>query len=77
MMLKELTWRYVIQNPALETQQYGQRRVIMDLFHIFADAAVSRGAPKNLGIFPVDYQEQLTVAGEEHERLRLYPKTSR
>ena len=71
MMLKELTWRFVIQNPALETQQYGQRRVIKDLFHIFADAAVSRGAPKNLGIFPVDYQEQLTVAGEEHERLRL------
>ncbi len=71
MMLKELTWRYVIQNPALETQQYGQRRVIKDLFHIFADAAVSRGSPKNLGIFPVDYQEQLIVAGEEQERLRL------
>jgi dGTPase len=71
MMLKELTWRYVIQNPALETQQYGQRRVIKDLFHIFADAAVSRGSSNNLGIFPIDYQEQLTVAGEEHERLRL------
>jgi dGTPase len=71
MMLKELTWRYVIQNPALETQQYGQRRVIKDLFHIFADAAVSRGSPKNIGIFPVDYQEQLIVAGEEQERLRL------
>src|SRR5215213_657390 len=71
MMLKELTWRFVIQNPALETQQYGQRRVIKELFHIFADAAVSRGSPKNLGIFPIDYQEQLTVAGEEHERLRL------
>jgi hypothetical protein len=59
-----------IKITALETQQYGQRRVIKDLFHIFADAAVSRGSPKNLGIFPIDYQEQLTVAGEEHERLR-------
>lgn len=40
-VLKELTWRYVIQNPALETQQYGQRRVVRELFDIFADAALS------------------------------------
>jgi dGTPase len=70
-MLKELTWRYVIQNPALETQQYGQRRVIRDLFNIFADAAVSRGSPKNLGIFPVGYQEQLAATAGEQERIRL------
>jgi dGTPase len=70
-MLKELTWRYVIQNPALETQQYGQRRVICDFFSMFADAAVSGGSPKNLGIFPVGYQEQLAVAGGEQEKIRL------
>lgn len=36
-MLKQLTWHYVIDNPALATQQYGQRRVIKDLFKIFRE----------------------------------------
>jgi dGTPase len=70
-MLKELTWRYVIQNPALETQQYGQRRVMRDLFNIFADAAASKGSPKNIGIFPIGHQEQLAAATGEQERIRL------
>jgi dGTPase len=70
-VLKEPTWRYVIQNPALETQQYGQRRVIHDLFNIFADAAASGGSPKNIGIFPVGHQEELAAAAGEQETIRL------
>lgn len=31
-LLKELTWQYVIENPALNTLQLGQRRVIRELF---------------------------------------------
>src|SRR5207248_572044 len=38
-MLKQLTWNYVINNPALATQQYGQRRIIRDLFNIFREVA--------------------------------------
>lgn len=38
-MLKELTWHYVILNPALATQQYGQRIIIRTLFKTFQDAS--------------------------------------
>ena len=39
---KELTWIYVIENPALVTQQEGQRRVIRDLFNIYQEAAQAK-----------------------------------
>jgi dGTPase len=39
-MLKELVWVYVIHNPALATQQVGQREVIRSLFERFYRAAV-------------------------------------
>jgi dGTPase len=34
-MLKQLTWHYVIRDPALATQQHGQRRIIKGLFEMF------------------------------------------
>jgi dGTPase len=71
LMLKELAWRYVIENPALETQQYGQRQVICRLFNIFADAALSRDSRRNLGIFPVGNQEQLGAAASDEDKVRL------
>jgi dGTPase len=37
-MLKQLTWFYVIQRPSLAGQQTGQRRVVEDLFSIFYNA---------------------------------------
>jgi dGTPase len=47
-MLKELVWTYVIEAPALATQQYGQRKIIRELFGIYRDAAIDG----NLKIFP-------------------------
>jgi dGTPase len=38
-VLKELTWRYVIERPALASQQHGQKKVIRELFETFMDAA--------------------------------------
>jgi dGTPase len=55
-MLKQLTWQYVIYNPALAAQQYGYRRVIRELFEIFMDAAADPGM-RNL--LPVRCQEWL------------------
>lgn len=37
-MLKELTWHYVIANPALAAQQHGQRQVVRELFRILLAA---------------------------------------
>ena len=55
-LLKQLTWRYVISNPALATAQFGQRRIIRDLFGIFIEAAHN---PQDREIFAVSFQELL------------------
>ena len=65
-VFKQLTWHYVIDNVALASQQYGQRRIIRELFEIFADACESG----QLDIFPPSYRELL-------EQVRHDPKESR
>jgi dGTPase len=57
-VLKQLTWGYVIDNPALATQQYGKERVIKDLFAVFLEAATGGGWA---AVLPVRATEQLTL----------------
>jgi dGTPase len=64
-MLKELTWEYVITNPALTTQQIGQRRVIQGLFTTYMDAASSSSQQT---IFPAIYQDYLREVGDDRHR---------
>ena len=72
-ILKQLTWHYVINNAALATQQYGQRRIIRDLFEIFNDAA-EKG---EVDIFPVSFRERMSqllkddVDDGKRERVRI------
>jgi dGTP triphosphohydrolase len=40
-MLKELTWKSVIEAQELASQQHGQRGFIRTLFEVFNDAATS------------------------------------
>ena len=47
-MLQELTWHYVINNPALATQQHGYRIVIKGLF----DSLLTAIADGNWAVFP-------------------------
>ncbi len=56
-MLKELTWHYVIKNPALATHQDGQRTIIRQLFYKYLDAATSKRT--NLDLFPPSIRELL------------------
>ena len=56
--LKQLTWEYVIDAPALATQQYGQRKVIEDLFGILTDAA----SRNDFGVFTPRFSERLRGA---------------
>ena len=68
-MLKELTWEYVITNPALTTQQIGQRRVIQGLFTTYMDAASSS---RQQTIFPAIYQDYLRdVDDDRHQQARI------
>ena len=60
-VLKQLTWVYVIESPALATQQYGQRKVIEDLFNILLDAA----SRKDFGVFPPRFAESLRDMADE------------
>lgn len=61
-MLKQLTWEYVIDNPRLATQQYGQRKLIRELFTMLVEAARDT---KQWYIFPPAYHERLSSMNRE------------
>jgi dGTPase len=67
-MLKELIWVYVIQDPALASQQIGQRHMVQHLFTTYADAASQR---KDWKLFPAYYQERLQETSTLNERIRV------
>jgi len=58
-MLKQLTWHYVVKNPALVTQQHGQRVIIRELFNAFYKAATRRDL--NVDFFPIGLQDLLPL----------------
>ena len=45
MILKQLTWHYVILSPALTTQQHGYKKIIKGLFEVYSNA-ISDGDTK-------------------------------
>lgn len=63
---KELPWYYVIRNPNLAAQQFGQRRVIRELFGIFSDELEAA----HWALFPARYREQMEAADERRESVR-------
>ena len=57
-ILKEITRQYVIEHSDLATIQYGQRKMIRELFQIFHDAIES----KQYNLFPIGFQELIRDA---------------
>lgn len=55
-VLKQLTWNFVIEDPALASEQFGKRTVIRRLFEVLCNAASN---PRAWKMFPVAFQEQL------------------
>jgi dGTPase len=53
-LLKEFIWQYVILNPALASQQEGQRRLVKFLFHAYRRAAKRREA-----LLPRGFRDQM------------------
>ena len=49
--LQRIVWSYVISNPRLATQRYGQKRIIKTLFEIYAQAISDR----DLSFIPARY----------------------
>jgi dGTPase len=75
-LLKELTWCYVIHNPALAGHQHGQRRAIRTLFEVFNEAAEER----RWSIFPAMVREEAVELARRGEltairRIRLVADT--
>ena len=54
--MKEVVWYYVIDRPALRTQQHGQQRIIKELFATYKDAV----ATGDRAVLPVSMREALT-----------------
>lgn len=67
-LMKELTWHYVILSEGLKTQQAQQREIIRNLFACFL--ALSREHPAS-PIFPSSYRDQFAVCVNEPLRVRL------
>jgi dGTPase len=67
-ILKQLTRIYVIENPALETQQHGQRQIVEVLFGIYLKA-VREG--DETGVIPPGYREEVEDADGDEERVRI------
>jgi dGTPase len=67
-MLKELTWTYVIEAPSLASQQYGQKKVVSDLYEIYSKAAKSKA---ERAVFPAFYRERLETTKDESEVKRI------
>jgi dGTPase len=67
-MLKELVWTYVIEAPALATQQYGQRKIIRELFDIYSEAAATED---KRNIFPAYHRERLNAPENDADRCRI------
>jgi dGTPase len=77
-LLKELTWTYVIENPALASHQHGQRKAIRTLFEAYNEAADAG----RWTLFPAYYRERGAKSGETYgkaiptpERVRLIADT--
>lgn len=62
-ILKQLVWHYVIQNPALLTQQHGERHVIRGLFQLYM------GESKNVDFFPAPFREALKADDAKPTRI--------
>lgn len=66
-ILKQLTWFYVIEDPALAEQQHGQRRIVDDLFEIYSHEVESK-KPK---ILPPASRDQASGLTNERDKVRF------
>ena len=72
-VLKQLTWRYVIDNPALAMTQEGQRNVITTLYEILCDLVNQAAAKPSMEVrLPRLLREQLGAVRTDQEALAEY-----
>lgn len=74
-LLKQLTWRYLIEGPSLSAQQHGQKEVVTYIFHTLFEAANSNSRVDR-NILPIRAREALeTCDGTPHAKARIVADT--
>lgn len=68
-ILKQLTWSYVILSPDLASQQYGQRRLITDLFEAFCGLTEGRSTKPTGDFIRSAYHNRPAIASSHAARL--------
>lgn len=68
-LLKELVWYYVIERPALATQQAGKSKIVATVFEAFYDAVF--GQQTRTSLLPLRSQDELELLTESHDELPL------
>lgn len=68
LMLKGLTWQYVIRGQGLITQRYGQRHLVKSLFDVLVAASASAD---DWTVFPPVFKESLNSSTSKRARYRL------
>lgn len=71
--LQRIVWKYVIINPRLATQQYGQRKIIKTLFDVYKEAVESN----QFNLIPAHFLEngsleRLLITGDQkNQKVRI------
>ncbi|MEL6495193.1 MAG: dGTP triphosphohydrolase [Cyanobacteria bacterium J06623_7] len=72
--LQRIVWSYVISNPRLATQRYGQKRIIKTLFEIYLQAIGDR----DLSFIPPRFvKEFLEIEDRANSSIQLNPEQTR
>jgi len=66
-LLKQLTWRYVIEAPALAAQQEGQRNVVRTLYRFYLGAISDPKAVRTLPVNAQAYLANLELTGQHDD----------
>jgi dGTPase len=73
---KETIWAYVIENPALATQQYGHRQVIRKLFEVYYEDANQNRPTMLPGGCAEGLERELPECETEHDKELLRIRTA-
>ncbi|MEH2384956.1 MAG: dNTP triphosphohydrolase, partial [Nostoc sp.] len=71
--LQQIVWKYVILNPRLTTQQYGQRKIIKTLFYVYKEAVET----DKVNLIPAHFlkngslERLLTTGDQKNQKVRI------
>ena len=71
--LQRIVWSYVISDPRLSTQRYGQKRIVKTLFEIYLEAIRDR----DLSFIPARFVKEFLEIEQNHGNTKMTPEKTR